>query len=280
MTYCVAIKLNAGLVLLSDSRTNAGVDHISTFRKMTVIEKQGDRVITLLSSGNLAITQAVRHRINQGFIDEKTGKERNLWNASTMFDVATLVGDAVRAVAQRETQPLNDAGIDFNMGLLLSGQIAGEEPRLFQVYAAGNFIEATDDNYYFQIGEAKYGKPILDRVLTLESSLEEAVKCALISMDSTLKSNLSVGMPLDLLVYQTDSLHVSHITHIDERNEYFKLLRDTWGRHLRQVFTELETPKWLVLDSQESHYMPLFDAVQAPSSSSHSFSLHTAILSV
>ncbi len=277
MTYCVAIKLNAGLVLLSDSRTNAGIDHISTFRKMTVIEKQGDRVITLLSAGNLAITQAVRQRINQGFIDEATGKERTLWNAATLFDVAVLVGDAVRAVAQRETQPLKEAGIDFNIGLLLSGQIAGEAPRLFQIYAAGNFIEATDENYYFQIGEAKYGKPILDRVLTLESSLEEAVKCALISMDSTLKSNLSVGMPLDLLVYKTDSLHVTHITHIDERNEYFKLIRDTWGRHLRQVFLELETPQWLVLDSDESHYTPLLNgAYSNPASSAP----HTAILSV
>jgi putative proteasome-type protease len=273
MTYCVAIKLNAGLVLLSDSRTNAGVDHISTFRKMTVIEKAGDRVITLLSSGNLAISQAVRQRISQGFIDEKTGKQRTLWNALTMFDVAMLVGDAVRAVAQRETQPLSDAGVEFNVNLLLSGQIAGEAPRLFHIYSAGNFIEATDENCYFQIGEAKYGKPILDRVLTIGSSLEEAVKCALISMDSTLKSNLSVGMPLDLLVYETDTLHVTHITHIDERNEYFKLVRDTWGRHLRQVFAELEAPKWLVLDGHESHYKPLLDTPQ-------SFAPQTAILSV
>ncbi len=256
MTYCVAIKLNAGLVLLSDSRTNAGVDHISTFRKMTVLEKKGDRVITLLSSGNLAISQAVRQRIVQGFIDDTTGRPRTVWNAETMFDVAVLVGDAVRAVAHRETHPLKEAGVDFNVNLLLSGQILGEETRMFHVYSAGNFIEATDENCYFQIGEAKYGKPILDRVLTVDSSLEEAVKCALISMDSTLKSNLSVGMPLDLLVYQANSLSISHTIHIDERNEYFDMIRKTWGQSLRQVFTDLESPKWLSIDSNlhDSHY--------------------------
>ncbi len=256
MTYCVAIKLNTGLVLLSDSRTNAGVDHISTFRKMTVLEKKGDRVITLLSSGNLAISQAVRQRIQQGFIDDTTGQLRTVWNADTMFDVAVLVGDAVRAVAHREANPLKEAGVDFNVNLLLSGQILGEATRMFHVYSAGNFIEATDENCYFQIGEAKYGKPILDRVLTVDSSLEEAVKCALISMDSTLKSNLSVGMPLDLLVYQANSLSISHITHIDERNEYFDMIRKTWGQSLRQVFTELESPKWLSIDTNlhNSHY--------------------------
>lgn len=256
MTYCVAIKLNVGLVLLSDSRTNAGIDHISTFRKMTVLEKKGERVITLLSSGNLAISQAVRQRVQQGFIDDNTGKLRTVWNVDSMFDVAMLVGDAVRAVAHREAQPLKEAGVDFNINLLLSGQIAGESTRMFHIYSAGNFIEATDENCYFQIGEAKYGKPILDRVLTVESSLEEAVKCALISMDSTLKSNLSVGMPLDLLVYQADSLSISHITHIDERNEYFDVIRKNWGQSLRQVFTELESPKWLSIDSNlnNSHY--------------------------
>lgn len=273
MTYCVAIKLNKGLVMLSDSRTNAGVDHISTFRKMTVFEKKGNRVITMLSSGNLAISQAVRQRINQGFESAhgSDGTERTIWNVTSMFEAAQLVGDAVRAIAERETEPLKSAGVEFNVNLLLGGQIGTEEPRLFHIYSAGNFIEAADENCYFQIGEAKYGKPILDRVIEPQTSLEEAAKCALISMDSTLKSNLSVGMPLDLLVYQTDELAVSHVTHIDERNEYFQMIRNSWGQKLKQVFTEIAAPNWLPLDPSESHYKPLLETPQ-------SFAPQTAVL--
>ncbi|MDI9333609.1 MAG: proteasome-type protease [Cytophagales bacterium] len=270
MTYCIAIKLNAGLVMLSDSRTNAGVDHISTFRKMTVFEKKGNRVITLLSSGNLAITQMVRQRINQGFVDAD-GTERTIWNVKTMFDAAQLVGDAVRAVAEREAHALKAADVEFNISLLLGGQIGTEEPRLFHVYAAGNFIEAADENCYFQIGEAKYGKPIVDRVISPDGSLDEAAKCALISMDSTLKSNLSVGMPLDLLIYQTDALEVTHVTHIDEKNEYFQMIRNSWGQKLKQVFSEIPSPNWLPLQPSESHYKPLLETPQ-------SFAPQTAVL--
>jgi len=255
--------------MLSDSRTNAGVDHISTFRKMTVFEKKGNRVITMLSSGNLAVSQAIRQRINQGFGDE--GKERTIWNVPTLFDAAQLVGDAVRAVAERETQALKSAGVEFNVNLLLGGQIGNESPRLFHIYAAGNFIEAADENCYFQIGESKYGKPILDRVIDTHMSLDEAAKCALISMDSTLKSNLSVGMPLDLLVYQTDALDVTHVTHIDEKNEYFQMIRNSWGQKLKQVFSEIEAPNWLPLKPSESHYKPLLETPQ-------SFAPQTAVL--
>jgi putative proteasome-type protease len=256
--------------MLSDSRTNAGVDHISTFRKMTVFEKKGDRVITLLSSGNLAITQMVRQRINQGFKDAD-GTPRTIWNVPTLFDAAQLVGDAVRAVAERETEALKSAGVEFNISLILGGQIGGEEPRLFHMYAAGNFIEAADENCYFQIGEVKYGKPILDRVIEPNMTLNEAAKCALISMDSTLKSNLSVGMPLDLLVYQTGELEVSHVTHIDERNEYFQMIRNSWGQKLKQVFGEIDTPQWLPLNPSESRYKPLLETPQ-------SFAPQTAVL--
>jgi putative proteasome-type protease len=270
MTYCIAIKLKQGLVMLSDSRTNAGVDHISTFRKMTVFEKKSDRVITLLSSGNLAITQMVRQRINQGFKDED-GKERTIWNVPTMFDAAQLVGDAVRVVAERESEALKAAGVEFNLNLILGGQIGSEEPRLFHMYAAGNFIEAADENCYFQIGEVKYGKPILDRVVEPDMTLDEAAKCALISMDSTLKSNLSVGMPLDLLIYRTDSLDVTHVTHIDERNEYFQMIRNSWGQKLKQVFGEIPDPSWLPLKPSESHYKPLLETPQ-------SFAPQTAVL--
>ena len=270
MTYCIGIKLKRGIVMLSDSRTNAGVDHISTFRKMTVFEKKGERVITLLSSGNLAITQMVRQRINQGFKDED-GAERTIWNVPTLFDAAQLVGDAVRAVAERESEALKSAGVEFNLSLILGGQIGSEEPRLFHMYAAGNFIEAADENCYFQIGEVKYGKPILDRVIEPDMSLDEAAKCALISMDSTLKSNLSVGMPLDLLIYETNALDVTHVTHIDEKNEYFQMIRNSWGEKLKQVFGEIASPNWLPLKPSESHYKPLLETPQ-------SFAPQTAVL--
>jgi putative proteasome-type protease len=270
MTYCIGIKLKQGLVMLSDSRTNAGVDHISTFRKMTVFEKKGNRVITLLSSGNLAITQMVRQRINQGF-ENADGTERTIWNVPSMFDAAQLVGDAVRAVAERESEALKSAGVEFNISLILGGQIDTEEPRLFNMYAAGNFIEAADENCYFQIGEAKYGKPILDRVVEPDMTLDEAAKCALISMDSTLKSNLSVGLPLDLLIYETNALDVTHVTHIDERNEYFQMIRNSWGEKLKQVFGEIPAPNWLPLQPSESRYKPLLETPQ-------SFAPQTAVL--
>jgi len=240
MTYCVAMRLNAGLVFLSDSRTNAGVDQISTFRKMTVFEHPGERLLVLLSAGNLAITQAVRQ-----IVCERTGpNDRSVWNARTLFDAVRLVGAAVREVHDRDASALKDAGIDFNCQFLIGGQIRGEQPRLFQVYAAGNFIESTPENPYFQIGEAKYGKPIIDRVVTPATSLDEAAKCALISMDSTLRSNISVGLPLDLLVYETDCLQVSKFVQIDQHNQYMQMIRNTWGARLKQVFQEIPDPTW------------------------------------
>jgi putative proteasome-type protease len=240
MTYCVAMRLNAGLVFLSDSRTNAGVDQISTFRKMTVFEHPGERLMVLLSAGNLAITQAVRQ-----IVCERTGpNDRSLWNARTLFDAVRLVGSAVREVHERDARALKDAGIDFNCQFLFGGQIRGEQPRLFQVYAAGNFIESTPENPYFQIGEAKYGKPIIDRVVSPATRLDEAAKCALISMDSTLRSNISVGLPLDLLVYETDALQVTKFVQIDQHNQYMQMIRNTWGTRLKQVFQEIPDPAW------------------------------------
>ena len=240
MTYCVAMRLNAGLVFLSDSRTNAGVDQISTFRKMTVFEHPGERLMVLLSAGNLAITQAVRQ-----IVCERTGpNDRSLWNARTLFDAVRMVGSAVREVHERDARALKDAGIDFNCQFLFGGQIRGEQPRLFQVYAAGNFIESTPENPYFQIGEAKYGKPIIDRVVSPATSLDEAAKCALISMDSTLRSNISVGLPLDLLVYEADALQVTKFVQIDQHNQYMQMIRSTWGTRLKQVFQEIPDPAW------------------------------------
>jgi putative proteasome-type protease len=182
---------------------------------------------------------------------------------TTLFDAAQMVGDAIRVVAEREAAALSAAGVEFNVNLILGGQIGIEEPRLFHMFAAGNFIEAADENCYFQIGEAKYGKPILDRVIEPDMTLDEAAKCALISMDSTLKSNLSVGMPLDLLIYETDALDVTHVTHIDEKNEYFQMIRNSWGLKLKQVFGEIPAPNWLPLKAGESRYKPLLETPQS-----------------
>ncbi len=240
MTYCVAMRLNAGLVFLADSRTNAGVDQISTFRKMTVFEHPGERLMVLLSAGNLAITQAVRQ-----IVCERTGPhEHSVWNAGTLFEAVRVVGEAVREVRMRDAAALKDAGIEFNCSFIFGGQIRGEGMRLFQVYAAGNFIEATPENPYFQIGESKYGKPIIDRVVNPSTGLDEAAKCALISMDSTVRSNISVGLPLDLLVYEADALRVTRFVQIDHANQYMQMIRNTWGTRLKQVFQEIPDPTW------------------------------------
>lgn len=240
MTYCVAARLDSGLVFLSDSRTNAGVDQISIARKLNVFEQPGDRVMVLLTSGNLAISQAVVNLLAQLDSDSPD----SLWSAPDMYEAARRVGEAVRRVHERDAEALSEHGVDFNINLIFGGQIGTERGRLFQVYSAGNFIEASADCPYVQIGEAKYGKPILDRVLRPDTPLDEAAKCALISMDSTLRSNISVGLPLDMLVYEADTLRVTHFTHIDEDNEYFRMIRKTWGERLRQVFTEIDDPTW------------------------------------
>ena len=232
MTYCIGMRLDAGLVFLSDSRTNAGVDSVGTFRKMSVYENPGDRMMVLMTSGNLSISQAVRQLVS----DHVGADGMTIWTAPSMMDAVRIVGDAVRAVHKRDAEALKEFGIDFNVGIIFGGQIKGERCRLFQVYSAGNFIESHNENTYFQIGEAKYGKPIVDRVVNPATSLDEAAKCALISMDSTLRSNVSVGLPLDMLVYEDKALAVTHFVTIDERNQYFQMIRNTWGDQLKRVF--------------------------------------------
>jgi len=241
MTYCVAMRLDAGLVFLSDSRTYAGVDHINTFRKMHFFERQGERVLVLMTAGNLSISQSVVNTLRER-IEGSGGK--NLCNMPTMFEAAKHVGDCLREVHARDGGALKEFGVDFSAGLLLGGQIKGEEPRLFQLYAAGNFTEATQETPYFQIGESKYGKPIIVRIVTHQTSLDEAVKCALVSMDSSIRSNLSVGMPLDLLVYERDALRVGHYCVMREDNAYFAQLRKLWSARLREAFAELPDPNW------------------------------------
>ena len=240
MTYCVAMRLNAGLVFLADSRTNAGVDQISTFRKMTVFEYPGERLLVLLAAGNLAVTQAVRQ-----IVCERAGPhDDSVWNATTMFEATRVVGEAVREVRRRDAPAMREADIEFNCNFIFGGQIKGEDMRLFQIYSAGNFIEATPETLYFQIGESKYGKPILDRVLTSKTPLDQAAKCVLVSMDSTLKSNLSVGLPLDLVVYQNDRLQTEQVVCVDEQNPYFQMIHGSWGDKLREVFESLDEPQW------------------------------------
>jgi putative proteasome-type protease len=246
MTYCVGIKLNAGLVFLSDSRTNAGVDNISTFRKMIVYEKPGDRFMVLLSAGNLSISQSVREmlQVEQLKDPSEDGEPITIWNATSMFDAARVLGKAVRHVYERDAEALKHAGVEFNVNLIFGGQVRGEGMRLFQVYSAGNFIEATSETPYFQIGEYKYGKPVLDRVITPDTGLDEAAKCALVSMDSTMKSNLSVGPPLDLVVYEANRFETDRIVCIDMQNPYYRMLHSSWGQKLREVFDSLEDPVW------------------------------------
>jgi len=244
MTYCVGIKLDAGLVFLSDSRTNAGLDQISTFRKMIVYERPDDRFMVMLSAGNLSISQSVREILQVEKIDNGREPPITIWNAPSMFDAVRVLGSAVRRVHDQDGPSLKQSGIDFNTSMIFGGQIKGEAMRLFLVYSAGNFIEATRETCYFQIGESKYGKPVLDRMVTPATQLDEAAKCALVSMDSTLKSNLSVGLPLDLLVYEANRFESDRLVCVDEANPYFHMIRSNWGQKLRQVFESIEDPQW------------------------------------
>ena len=257
MTYCVGIRLDAGLVFLSDSRTNAGLDQISTFRKMMVYEKPGDRFMVMLSAGNLSISQSVREILQVEKLDNGDEEPITIWNAKSMFDATRVLGSAVRRVYMQDGPSLKAAGIDFNASMIFGGQIGGEAMRMFLVYSAGNFIEATRETCFFQVGESKYGKPILDRVLTPKTGLDEAAKCALVSMDSTLKSNLSVGLPLDLLVYRAGSLACDQIVCIDEQNPYFRMIHSTWGQRLREVFEGIDDPRWDGGDTQHPLMSPL-----------------------
>src|ERR1700733_6912923 len=243
MTYCVAMLLDTGLVFLSDSRTSAGVDHISTFRKTTVLQKPGDRVLVLQTAGNLAITQAVTSMLRDQI--EATDAKTSLFTVPPLFEAAQCVGEAVREVHRRDADPLKEFGVEFNASFILGGQIRGEQPRLFSIYSAGNFIEATAETTYFQIGESKYGKPIIDRVLRRSSSLNEAAKAALVSMDSTIRSNLSVGLPLDLVLLKRDQYEVARHVSIDDENAYFASIRKRWSEALREVFVQLPEPDWL-----------------------------------
>ena len=252
MTYCVGLYLRDGLVLLSDTRTNAGVDHVSTFGKMHVFETPGERVIVAMTAGNLAISQAVINLLSEGLesgednggTDREAGAAETLHSVPSMFRAARLVGRAVRQVFATDGPTLKAQGLPFDVSVLLAGQIKDRNMRLFQVYAAGNFIEATEETPFLQIGEHKYGKPILDRVLTHDSDVDDGIKLVLISMDSTLRSNLTVGMPLDLLVYRRDSQRIELKRRISEDDPYFLGIRQRWSAALREAYQSIPRPDW------------------------------------
>ena len=241
MTYCVGVLLNDGLVFASDSRTHAGVDNFSSFSKATVFERKDERVLVLLSSGNLAGTQAVINVLKQK--GETEGDEPNIWTTRTMFDTANVVSDAMRSIERRDQPYLARSDLAFNASFILGGQIKGEPMRLFRIYAEGNFIEAGADTPYLQTGEAKYGKPIIDRVITPATTLADASKCVLVSFDSTMRSNLSVAMPIDLIEVQRDTL-VARQRRFEPGDEYFRALSTAWSEGVRTVFRKLPGVDW------------------------------------
>jgi len=244
MTYCLAMALDAGLVFASDSRTNAGVDHISTYRKMRVWQQPDERLIVLLSAGNLAITQAVVAILDQNV--RAAESEHSLMQVGSLHHGARIVGQAIRQVYHQDAKALREAGVDFSVSMILGGQVRGEPPRLFLIYAAGNFIEATPETPYFQIGETKYGKPIVDRVISTGTDLTSAAKCALVSLDSTIRSNMTVGLPIDLLVYRRDEFAVATHQLVHDNDPYFREMRTCWGQGIRDLFQVLPDPPWKI----------------------------------
>ncbi len=245
MTYCVAAATEGGIVFASDSRTNAGVDQLGIFSKMTVINVPGDRVIVLLSAGNLASTQSVisllklRMKSDDGMINPA-----GLLGLSSLYDVAALVGDTMREVVTRDGTVLTQQNIDPGCTFILGGQIRGKAQRLFLIYPQGNFIESSRDTNYFQIGETKYGKPIIDRVVKFDTSLKDVAKCLLVSFSSTMRSNLSVGPPIDLLAYEKDSAQVSLRHRFAEGDNYIAEIGRYWTTGLRRIFAEAPDVPW------------------------------------
>jgi len=234
--------LDAGMVFASDSRTNAGVDHVSSYRKMHTFAAEGERVLVLLTSGNLSVTQSTISLLDQQARDPDSGK--TVMNVASMYDVAELIGNALREVRKRDGAYLQQSNVDGSASFIVGGQIRGEPQRLFNVYTEGNFIEATRETPYFQIGESKYGEPVIDRVVKAGTGLLEATKCVLVSFDSTMRSNISVGLPIDLLIYNRNSLRVGFQRHIEEGDDYFEMIHTQWGEGLRKVFGQLPNPDW------------------------------------
>ena len=240
MTYCVAVRVDAGIVMLADTRTNAGMDNISRFRKLFTYEVPGERAIGILMSGNLSITQGVKTILSRAIKESASDKDvETILNCDSMFRVAQIAGDAMASMQGRYRHTIEMQGAAADATIMVCGQRKGGKPRLYLVYSAGNFIEATADTPYFQIGEHKYGKPILDRVITPESSLDEAVKAVCVSMDSTMRSNLSVGMPLDMAIIERDACSFRTRTRIEADDPRFAEISQSWSAALRKGFEDL-----------------------------------------
>ncbi len=243
MTYCVGILLDEGAVLASDSRTNAGIDRVSTFGKMFTFEKPGERFFGLVTAGNLSLTQGLISLLGEWLNTEEP--EKDLFAAGSMFGAARIVGAALREIHKVDGGYLQQRDVDFSASFILAGQIKGESLRLFLIYDAGNFIEAMCDTSYFQVGEVKYGKPILDRIVHPKMSLKDAAKCALISFDSTMRSNASVGPPIDVLIYERNSLATPFRHRLDGSDPYLRSIRETWGAAIHKAFQEtIPDPGW------------------------------------
>ncbi|MFB2968958.1 peptidase [Aerosakkonema sp. BLCC-F183] len=241
MTYCVGIITRFGLVMAADSRTNAGVDYISTYQKLFDFSYPGDRAIIMCTSGNLSMTQAVMTLIRK---DLKAQDEANIHSLPNMYEIARYIGSKIRQMQEQDRAWLQKDNIDFKCSILLGGQIRDEEPGLYLIYSQGNFIQATPETPFLQIGETKYGKPILDRTLNFETPLDACAKCALLSIDSTMKSNISVGPPISMVMYETDSLAIRHKLQLRLGDPYLAKIRNWWEESLRNAFDGMPKIEW------------------------------------
>ena len=244
MTYCCGILVREGLVMIADTRTNAGLDNISTFRKLHIYTQPGERVMALASSGNLSLSQTVRSILTEGLENPETGERDTLMNAPTMFQAAQRIARAVRSIQSVEGKALEAASVDHEIAFLFGGQIKGGKLRLFMIYSAGNFIECTTDTPYFQIGEHKYGKPVLDRAVSYDTDLYDGLKLGLISMDSTMRSNLGVGLPIDIMVARRDTCAAELDYRIGQDDPYFADLRESWSSALRAAHMNIPRPPY------------------------------------
>jgi len=245
MTYCCGILVRDGLVMMADTRTNAGLDNVSTFRKLHVFEEPGERIMVLATAGNLSLSQSVVSLLNEGIENPETGARERLTDAPSMFQAAQRIGRAVRIIHQNDAAALKESELEFDVSFLFGGQIHGRRLRLFMIYSAGNFIECTVDTPYLQIGEHKYGKPILDRAVRFDTDLYDALKIGLISMDSTMRSNLAVGLPIDLAMVRRDSIRAELNYRIGPGEPYFTDLRERWSEALRAAHIAIPRPPYV-----------------------------------
>jgi putative proteasome-type protease len=245
MTYCCGVLVREGLVMIADTRTNAGLDNISTFRKLHVFEEPGHAVYALASSGNLSLAQSVVSILTEGLENPESGQLETLMNAPTVFQAAQRIGRVIRHIHRTEAAALEQSDVKFDLGFLFGGQIKGGPLRLFMIYSAGNFIECTTDTPYLQIGEHKYGKPILDRAVQFGIDLHDALKIGLLSMDSTMRSNLGVGMPIDIMVARRDVCAAELNYRINPGEPYFHDLSERWSAALRAAHMAIPRPPYM-----------------------------------